>query len=168
MKISILFLSSILLLTGCASPETGQRVALDSLATTGGGAAAYFAGNHDPALTTAGAVGGFVVSEAFQAMARSGRQKAYNSGLEEGKAMGQEQIIKGLWEESNGLPKNNRRNYQTLSLVLSVPSRSQGSVIYDTHFAPSITPQPEKILIQDISATNHVSYPHYEKFQIQE
>lgn len=152
------------LLTGCSSVGSGQRVAIDSLATGVGGAAAYYGGGKDPALTTAGAVGGFVVSEAFQAMARSGRQKAYNSGIEEGKAMGQEQILKGLWEESNGLPRNNR-NYQTLSPVLIVPAHEQNGVLYDTHTAEPAVLQPEKILVPLMASTNTMFNPHYEQFQ---
>ncbi len=156
-------LSLSFLVAGCAGqPGAGQRVALDSLATGVGGAAAYYGSGRDPALTTAGAVGGFVVSEAFQSMAKSGRQKAYNSGLEEGKALGQEQILKGLWEESNGLPKS--RSPLPVSPVL-VPARIQNGVLYDAHSASPISVQPEKILIPSSSATNSTFNSHYEQFQ---
>jgi hypothetical protein len=156
-----------IILAGCAGqPGTGQRVALDALATGGGGAAAYFAGGHDPALTTAGAVGGFVVSEGFQAIARSGRQKAYNSGIEEGKAIGQEQILRGIWEESNGLPKpGNAHRHQTLSPALNVPARIQNGVLYDAHSAPVKVVTPEKILTNQPMITNQTNRLHYETFQ---
>ena len=82
-----------LVLAGCATQSgTGQRIAIDSLATGIGGASAYLGSNGDPALTTAGAVGGFVVSEAFQSMARSGRDKAYQSGIEIGRASCRERV----------------------------------------------------------------------------
>jgi hypothetical protein len=149
------------LFSGCASnPGTGQRVAIDSLATGVGGAAAYFGSEGDPALTTAGAVGGFVVSEAFQAMAYSGRRKAYNSGLEEGKAIGQEQVLKALWEESNGLPKNSK-SYQSVV----VPFRYQNGVQYDPHSAPPQVLRPEKIFIPGKTNATTISNPHYEQFQ---
>jgi hypothetical protein len=161
MKKYLLPICLLTLFSGCATtPGTGQRVTIDSLATGVGGAAAYFGSEGDPALTTAGAVGGFVVSEAFQAMAHSGRRKAYNSGLEEGKAIGQEQVLKALWEESNGLPRNNK-NYHPLV----VPFRVQNGVLYDAHVAPSETSRPERILIPGIINTNAVSNPHYEQFQ---
>ncbi len=166
MKIHLLFVAAVAL-SGCASPESGPRVALDSLATAGGGAAAYFAGNKDPALTTAGAVGGFVVSEALQSIARSGRGKAYNSGIEEGKAMGQEEILKGLWEESNGLPKNTRRN-SLLAPALIVPTRIQNGARYDAHKADPSSLQAERILVPKVSTTNATSNAHYEKFQTTE
>lgn len=151
----------LILFSGCASqPGAGQRVAIDSLATGVGGAAAYYGSSGDPALTTAGAVGGFVVSEAFQAMAHTGRRKAYNSGLEEGKAIGQEQVLKALWEESNGLPKN-QKSYQTLV----VPFRIQNGVQYDSHSAPSQIYRPEKIEVPGVTNSNTVSDPHYEQFQ---
>ncbi|MDD2709233.1 MAG: hypothetical protein PHV34_14700 [Verrucomicrobiae bacterium] len=173
----LLLLIPALFLAGCASSSgTGQRVALDTLATAGGGAAAYFAGGKDPALTTAGAVGGFVVSEAFQTMARSGRQKAYNSGVEEGKAIGQQQVLQGLWEESNGLPKNRRMEFFP---VLTVPVREQNGVRYDAHQAPGQTIRPEKILTNQpvmsqtsaagdpaaAAMTNQTNTLHYETFQ---
>lgn len=172
-----------LFLVGCAGqPGTSQRVALDTLATAGGGAAAYFGGGGDPALTTAGAVGGFVVSEAFQTMARSGREKAYNAGIEEGKAMGQEQILQGLWEESNGLPGNRRMNVQPalppFRRVLTVPAREQNGVRYDAHRAPSRIMNPEKILTNQptitqagapgdpaVAVTHSTNQTHYEIFQ---
>ncbi len=153
-----------LALTGCAG--TGQRVAFDSLSTVGGGAAAYYAGDKDPALTTAGAVSGFVVSEALQSMAASGREKAYNSGIEEGKAIGQEEVLKGLWEESNGLPRRNgSRVYQNLNPALNVPARIQNGVRYDAHSAEPSSIQPEKILVPAMTSTNAISNPHYETFQ---
>ena len=148
--------SLLTLLVGCGSPDGGQRVALDSLAVGTGGAAAWLGGNKDPALTTAGAVGGFVVSEAFQSMARSGRQKAYNSGVEEGRAIGQEQVLKGLWEESNGLPTNSR----SPGPLLTVPGRVQNGVLYDAHTVVPGT-LPERVLIQP-AGTNAVPRPHYE------
>jgi hypothetical protein len=152
------------LLAGCAGqPGTGQRVALDTLATGGGGAAAYFAGGQDPALTTAGAVGGFVVSEAFQAIARSGRQKAYNSGIEEGKAIGQQQVLQGLWEESNGLPKSRKK--MDFQPVLVVPAREQNGVRYDAHTASGQSTTPEKILTNQPVTTNQTNHLHYEQFQ---
>ncbi|MDD2709092.1 MAG: hypothetical protein PHV34_13990 [Verrucomicrobiae bacterium] len=173
----LLLIISALFLAGCAgSSGTGQRVALDTLATAGGGIAAYFAGGKDPALTTAGAVGGFVVSEAFQTMARSGRQNAYHSGVEEGRAIGQQQVLQGLWEESNGLPRNRRMEFFP---VLTVPAREQNGVRYDAHQAPSQTIKPEKILTnqpaisktpasEDPSAaatTHQTNTLHYETFQ---
>lgn len=151
--------SLLTLLVGCGSTDSGQRVALDSLAVDTGGAAAWFGGNKNPALTTAGAVGGFVVSEAFQSMARSGRQKAYHSGVEEGRAIGQEQVLKGLWEESNGLP----RNPKSPRPFLTVPARVQNGVLYDVHtVAP--TSSPERFLVQP-PGTNAMAHPHYETLQ---
>ena len=169
MKVIFTLLSFVILFTGCAgNPGTGQRVAIDSLATGGGGMAAYYASGKDPSVTTAGAVGGFVVSEAFQAMARNGRTKAYLSGIEEGKAIGQEEILHGLWEESNGLPpRNGRYTYQNLNPVLNVPARIQNGVKYDSHIAASVILQPEKILIPTVTTTNGTFNTHYEKFQNQ-
>ncbi len=143
-------------------------MAIDSLATAGGGAAAYFAGDKDPAMTTAGAVGGFVVSEAFQAIAKSGRQKAFNSGIEEGTIIGQQQVLKGLWEESNGLPKNRRGNSRTLVPTLNVPARSQNGARYDPHTATPSSIHPEKIFVPTSSTTNATSNAHYETFQEQD
>jgi hypothetical protein len=152
------------LFSGCVSgPGTGQRVAIDSLATGVGGTAAYFGSEGDPALTTAGAVGGFVVSEAFQAMAHSGRRKAYNSGVEEGKAIGQEQVLKALWEESNGLPRN-QKSYQPLL----VPFRVQNGVRYDAHTAPPQSIRPERVFIPGITNADVTVDPHYEQFQKEE
>lgn len=152
-----------LFLAGCGSPGTGQRVAFDSLGVVGGGSAAYFAGGKDPALTTAGAVGGFVVSEALQTIAKSGRRKAFNSGVEEGKAIGQEQILHGLWEESNGL----RGKSGTSGQPLTVPAREQNGVLYDAHAAPTVVPAgtPEKIRVPAVSTRQGALYPHYETFQ---
>ena len=164
MKIIFHLLPFVLLLTGCAGPGTGQRVAFDALATGGGGMAAYYASGKDPAVTTAGAVGGFVVSEAFQAIARNGRTKAYLSGVEEGKAIGQEEILHGLWEESNGLPKSHQRNFNVLTPSLTVPAREQNGVKYDAHVATTIAVNPEKILIAPLTSTNLVT-SHYEEFQ---
>ena len=170
MKTILLLVLTVVIFTGCAgSPGTGQRVALDTLATGGGGMAAYYASGKDPAVTTAGAVGGFVVSEAFQAMARNGRTKAYLSGIEEGKAIGQEEILHGLWEESNGLTNHNGVHaYQNLNPVLNVPTRIQNGVKYDSHAAGSETPQPEKILIPTVTTTNATFNTHYEEFQNRE
>ena len=157
----------VMTLVGCSSPGTGQRVAFDSLGAVGGGTAAYFAGGKDPALTTAGAVGGFVVSEGLQSIAKSGRQKAYNSGIEEGKAIGQEQVLKGLWEQSNGLPGKTGANYRTLTPTVTVPMREQNGVLYDAHAAPVVNPavQNEKIHIPATSTKQGGLYPHYETFQ---
>ncbi len=154
-----------LALTGCGAPGTGQRVAFDSLGAAGGGAAAWFAGDGDPALTTAGAVGGFVVSEALQTIAKSGRQKAFNSGLVEGKAMGQEMILKGLWEESNGLPRKGRSAAPIPRVT--VPAREQHGVLYDAHSSSLLTtgPQPEKLYVPAISTRQGGLRPHYETFQ---
>lgn len=152
-------------LAGCGSPGTGQRVAFDSLGAVGGGSAAYFAGGKDPALTTAGAVGGFVVSEGIQAIAKSGRRKAFNSGIEEGKAIGQEQILKGLWEESNGL-SGKGGSFQRVPSVI-VPAREQNGVLYDAHIAPVVVPpgSPERIHVPAVSTGQGGLYPHYETFQ---
>jgi hypothetical protein len=149
----------LLVTAGCSSaPGTGQRVTIDSLATGVGGTAAYFGGGKDPALTTAGAVGGFVVAEGFQAIARSGRQKAYNSGVEEGKAIGQEQILRGLWEQSNGLPKSGSHQYQTLTPSAVLPARTQNGVRYDAH-----TPtHPERIYVPEQRGATSRQAPHYE------
>lgn len=151
--------TTLLAVTGCSSaPGTGQRVAIDTLATGVGGTAAYFGGGKDPALTTAGAVGGFVVSEGFQAIAKSGRQKAYASGLEEGKAIGQTQILQGLWEQSNGLPKSGTHQHQTLTPSAVLPARTQNGVRYDSH-----TPdQSERIHVPEQSNATSRHAPHYE------
>lgn len=151
-------------LTGCAGdPGTGQRVAFDSLATGAGGYAAYEASGHDPALTTAGAVGGFVVSEMAQAIAKSGRHKAFNSGVEEGRALEQQEVLQDFWEKSNGLPKVGSHTYQNLSPALVVPARVQNGVIYDAHVAPPVTNEPEKVLIR--GTKNSPFQDHYETFQ---
>ncbi len=143
---------------GCSSPGTGQRVSLDALATGGGGMAAYFAGNKDPALTTAGAVGGFVVSEMLQSMAATGRKKAYKSGIEEGKAIGQEQILQGLWEQSNSL-KTGPPKSQTILL----PARNQNGVRYDAVPMTIEDARNSKVWIPDLNS-NETSFPaHYEK-----
>lgn len=167
MKAIIFMIPLAILFTGCAGyPGTGQRVAFDALATGGGGMAAYYASGKDPAVTTAGAVGGFVVSEAFQAMARNGRHKAYLSGIEEGKAIGQGEILHGLWEESNGLPSHHGgRAYQNLNPILNVPARIQNGVKYDPHAVKSTILQPEKILIPTLITTNATFDTHYEEFQ---
>lgn len=157
------------LLTGCGSPGAGQRVTLDTLATGGGGAAAYYASGKDPAITTAGAVGGFVVSEGLQSMAATGRKKSYNTGLEEGRAIGQQQVLQGLWEQSNGLPPKslNTMRYSTVRKV-QVPSRVQNGVIYDEHVTTSEVDgsnKREKILTNQPSNSESSTPPHYEYFQ---
>ncbi len=95
-------------------------------------------------------------------MAKSGRQKAYQSGIEEGKAIGQEQILKGLWEESNGLPKGKNRIPDSSVLV---PSRVQNGVLYDAHSANPLQPPSEQILIPAQGDTNAMFNAHYEEFQ---
>ncbi len=153
-KILILFCLAV---AGCSSPGTGQRVGLDALATGGGGMAAYFAGNKDPALTTAGAVGGFVVSEALQVIAASGRKKAYRSGIEEGKAIGQEQILQGLWEQSNGL-----RTAPPKSQTILMPARVQNGVLYDAVPMTIEDAQNSKVLIPAVETTEAAFPAHYE------
>lgn len=149
-----------LAVTGCSSPGTGQRVGLDALATGGGGMAAYYASGKDPAVTTAGAVGGFVVSEALQSIAASGRKKAYKSGIEEGKAIGQEQILQGLWEQSNGLRTGVQKS-QTTKILL--PARVQNGVRYDAVPMTSEDTRNSKLLIPSVE-TSEAAFPaHYER-----
>lgn len=158
--ITTLSLMSVVFVIGCtSSPEVGQRVALDSLSMGVGGAAGYFGSDHDPMLTAASSIGALALSEGLQAMARTGREKAKQLGIEEGIAIGQGRILEGLWEQSNGLPKNSPAN-SPYNVV--VPPRFQNGVLYDSHWAPSVAPLPEKILSP---ATTTNSNPHYETFQ---
>jgi hypothetical protein len=147
-------------LSGCVSTGTGQRVLFDSLGTGAGGAAAYFASDGDPALTTAGAVSGFVVTEALQAMARATQRKSDRQLIKEGIAIGQERILKRLHEESNGLP----RNPTTYTQPLIIPERTQNGVKYDIHEVPLYSPYPEKLLIPGMGKSG-LYKPHYERAQ---
>lgn len=157
----IIALNGLLLLTGCATQnQTSQRVGLDSLGTGIGGSAAYFGSNGNPAITTAGAVTGFALSEALQSIARTGREKAYSAGMEEGKAIGQEQILQGLWDQSNGL---NKAVLPGTSLL--IPSRQQNGVLYDKHFLNLNALPLEKFKIPTLLSSNAVYESHYETIQ---
>lgn len=160
-SINIFSIAAAVLFSGCASQsQTGQRVMFDSLGTGAGGTAAYFGSNGDPALTTAGALSGFALSEALQSMAQSGRKKAFLSGIEEGKAIGQEQILQGLWEESNGLNKS-----KLPSSILMIPSREQNGVLYDKHYLNPNSAPLEKFKIPTLSSGNAGYESHYETVQ---
>ncbi|MDD2710106.1 MAG: hypothetical protein PHV34_19150 [Verrucomicrobiae bacterium] len=158
LRLSAFFLT-IIFFAGCADSGTGQRVTIDAMSAGVGGTAAYFGGGKDPALTTAGAVGGFVVAEGFQAMAKSGRKKAYNSGLQEGIAVGEQRVLQGLWEQSNGLPNKKTRQYQTLAPTVTVPAKTQNGVYYDSH-----TPSDagEKLCVPAKGSESNKQTPHYE------
>ena len=70
--------------------------------------------------------------------------------------MGQEQVLKGLWEESNGLPRNPRSPRP----LLTVPARIQNGVLYDAHTVAS-APSSERFLVQP-PGTNAMPRSHYE------